>query len=174
MVRISGFLWVVVVAICALVVTAADLPVLCLLQGNFNKGAPYNQPGSYWFFISDSIDNYRANAYYIDSEIARGKAASANGLVTMLLKIYITAESNKVYGYFYNNDGSAGKNVAFATYAGYAFHFTARNDFVGRSFMTAGDVEMFITAGSCVTGEYEWPYTRKGARLTPQGALVYE
>ncbi|KAK9350747.1 hypothetical protein V1523DRAFT_436040 [Lipomyces doorenjongii] len=143
-----------------------------LVQCNFNAGAPYNQPGSYWLFISGSIDNYQSNAYYVDSEIARGKTASANGFVTMLLKSYITAESNKAYAYFYNNDGSSGENVAFATYAGYAFHFTARNDFVGRSFTTAGDVEMFVTAGSCVTGEYEWPYTKKGARLTPQSWLA--
>ncbi|KAJ8104376.1 hypothetical protein POJ06DRAFT_244353 [Lipomyces tetrasporus] len=169
MVRLSAFL-LAVVAICA--VATADVPLLCILQGNFNEGAPYNQPGSYWLFISDSIDNHYSNAYYIDSEIARGKAASTNGLVTMLLKSYITAESNKVYAYFYSNDGSPGENVAFATYAGYAFHFTARNDFVGRSYMTAGDVVMYITAGSCVTGEYEWPYTKKGARLTPQGWLA--
>ncbi|KAK9481987.1 hypothetical protein V1527DRAFT_477837 [Lipomyces starkeyi] len=171
MVMISEFL-VAVVAICAVVVTATDLPILCIGQGNFNEGAPYNKPGSYWFFTSGSIDNNQNNAYYIDAEIARGKTASANGFVTMLLKHYITAESNKVYAYFYNNDGSHGENVAFATYAGYAFHFTARNDFVGRSFMTAGDVEMFVTAGSCVAGEYEWPYTKRGAHLTPQGWMA--
>ncbi|KAK9357109.1 hypothetical protein V1504DRAFT_465672, partial [Lipomyces starkeyi] len=49
----------------------------------------------------------------------------------MKFKQSVTAESNNMYAYFYNTNGAGGRNVAFATYAGYAFHFTARNNFLG-------------------------------------------
>ncbi|KAK9311697.1 hypothetical protein V1524DRAFT_418788 [Lipomyces starkeyi] len=119
-----------------------------------------------------SIENNHNNAYYQTVEVTRAKAASTNGFVVMLLKQSITAVDNKVYAYFYNNDGAGGRNVAFGTHAGYAFHFTTRNDFAGRTFMTAGDLQCFVIAGSCVSGEYEWPYTRKGAHMTFQGWMA--
>jgi hypothetical protein len=106
-----------------------------------------------------SIENNHNNAYYqtVESRVRRP--------LRQMDSSSITAVDNKVYA-FYNNNGAGGRNVAFATHAGYAFHFTARNDFAGRTFMTAGDLQCFVIAGSCVSGEYEWPYTRKGAHMT--------
>ncbi|KAK9250905.1 hypothetical protein V1507DRAFT_393860, partial [Lipomyces tetrasporus] len=149
-------------------VCAAEIPVLCLVKGDFNQGVPYDAPGSYWMILSGPIENCQWNEYYIDVEVL--PVTSLSGFVVIKFKHAVTAESN-VYAYFYNTNGAGGRNVACATYAGYAFRFTVRNDFPGRVFITPGDVEMFFTAGSFIEGEYEWLFTKRKTRLTYSGAM---
>ncbi|KAK9349607.1 hypothetical protein V1523DRAFT_422412 [Lipomyces doorenjongii] len=153
----------------ATLVRASDKPVLCLLQATPDQ-YPMDESPRYWFFTYANQVLFDYAPYYLNDDVFNGKATSPDGFVVMKFyapgaKYVPPIPDNDVHVYFYNGQGGGSRHIAFAYYAGYAYHFTSRNDFGGSYYDTATYSKLYITQGSCVEGEYMWPYKRNGKAI---------
>ncbi|KAK9342610.1 hypothetical protein V1522DRAFT_448088 [Lipomyces starkeyi] len=91
--------------------------------------------------------------YYLNDDVFNGKETSPDGSVFMKLHApdakYVTpVPDNDVHVYFYSGQGGGSRHIAFAYYAGYAYHFTSRNGFGKIYYDTATYSQLYITQGS--------------------------
>ncbi|KAK9371529.1 uncharacterized protein V1513DRAFT_362748, partial [Lipomyces chichibuensis] len=122
--------------------------IICLLQLNPTEGAAYNAPGIYWM-VTSKWPGYVLGNLYFDRD-------DTEPAMRYRVSFYTYGQLGFARVYFYNNNGENGANVAAVGFRGYAYHFTAVNNFPGYKYIDGNGRELWITAGSCKDREYEW------------------
>ncbi|KAK9371446.1 uncharacterized protein V1513DRAFT_407261 [Lipomyces chichibuensis] len=138
---------------------------LCLVKACHMDDSQSECTGTYWY-LSD------LNALSYGYLFYDGSTMEKNTYYTIYAQSYEWGLQSTLI-YFYDNNESQGKTIAFAKFRNSAYHFVAAQDLTGNStaYMNDGILQPVLSA--CAAPYSAWSYTRVATSIVANGYAVY-
>ncbi|KAK9311915.1 hypothetical protein V1522DRAFT_414911 [Lipomyces starkeyi] len=138
---------------------------LCLVKACHMDDSQSECTGTYWYLSDLNALSYGCLFY-------DGSTMEKNTYYKIYAQSYNWGLQSTLV-YFYDNNESPGKTIAFAKFKNSAYHFVAAQDLTGSSTAYINDGILQPVLSACAAPYSVWSYTRVATSIEPNGYAVY-